>query len=150
MLRILYNKIVKFGKSRKKKGEIFMAKKRILIVDDDGYNKKCEKMINIIEQSDVKYDIALTLEEAISKMFLSKEVQYDAVILDRKFPEREGKKATGKEGDLLLSMMEKNNKNIPVLIHSVGTSMPESQLVANRMNPWEIEKLQHFLVYLVK
>ena len=128
-----------------------MEKKRILIVDDDGYNKKCKVMRSIIEEAGVQYDIALTLEEAIQKLFsMQKEIQYDAIILDRSFPERIGKKATGKEGELLLKMMEKHKKEIPVLIHSTITTLLESELVVSRMSPWEFEKLQHFLDYLVK
>lgn len=125
-----------------------MTKKRILLVDDEGYGKKCEKMRKLIQQFGVKYDVSLTLEDATERLFSVQGTQYDAVILDRSFPKEEGKEATGKEGELLLTMMEKRGKEIPVLVHSIMWNTMESKLVANWMNPWELEKLKHFLNYV--
>lgn len=131
-----------------KRKERIMAKRRIIIVDDDANNKKCEAMRGLIKEFGMQYDVALTLEEAAEKMFSLQGIQYDAVILDRSFPKTKGERATGEAGDLLLAMMERRNQEIPVLIYSIVTSMPESQLVANRISPWDLEGLMHFLNYV--
>lgn len=80
----------------------------------------------------------------------SPKIQYDAIILDQSFPEKEGKKATGREGEKLLEIMEKKNCNLPVLIHSIMLKKPDYSFVFDFMCSWELLKLQKFLDYVVE
>lgn len=125
-----------------------MKKRLILIVDDEGYDYKCEAMREIIESLGMQYDVALTLEEASGKVFSNRKRQYDAIILDKKFPSKEGENPRECEGEVFLTMLEKRQKEIPVLIHSSSASHTKSKLVVNQMSPCELWKLRYFLRFI--
>lgn len=119
--------------------------KRILIVDDEAYNYKCADMESLIKQLGMEYEVALTLEDAIEKLFTSLRVPYDAIILDHCFPEKEGERGIGNEGKRLLEMMAERELNIPVMIHSCLLEKPDYDFVVGYMCSWELLKLRHFL-----
>lgn len=121
-----------------------MATKRILIVDDEGYQWRCEDVRFLIKEAGMQYDIALTLEEVKEKLFTSQET-YDAIMLDHHFPETEEKRATGKEGQLLLDMMEERDCRIPVMMYGIMLQKPHYDFVYDWMCAWDILKLKRFL-----
>lgn len=122
--------------------------RRILIVDDQAYDKKCEPILQVLKEKGLPYDVALNLKE--TKRLLQREIPYDGIVLDKYFPTDGEDKRTDTAADKVLEILEKQHYQGIVLINSWSTmSIPKSKLVFNQMAPWELHKLQHFLDFII-
>lgn len=112
--------------------------KRVIIVGDHDSTKMCR----ILETQGVEYDLAFTFDEACEKVFAKS--SYDGMVLDMNFPKSNGMEPT-RSGKVLLELLEEKKYNIPVLINSTMLNPPKSNLVVERIFPWELQKFEEFL-----
>lgn len=115
---------------------------KILILDDEGYDNKYLKARRFLRENSIQYDIALTLEEGI---ILLKKKNYDAIILDRNFPEKEGEKSNIKSPEKFLMFLKETKKQIPVIVYSVCRENLDESYVKKYMITWNPYTFLNFL-----
>lgn len=118
---------------------------RILIIDDEGYDNKCLKLRQFLKENNIDYDIALNLEDAIGKMFSNKNKDYDAIVLDKHFPEKEGKKADGKAIVKFLQILEEQKIEISVIVYAICFENLNNPYIKKYMMTWNPDMFKDFL-----
>ena len=88
---------------------------RILIVDDN--DLKVRDLISVLEKNNVEYDYANCRIAALQFLLRSKN-QYDGIVLDMQFPNREDEHVDINAGYDFLHELEFRNIDIPVCMHS--------------------------------
>lgn len=115
---------------------------RILIVDDQPGEGKCLRLIKFLKENNIQYSIALNLEEAVKKM---NSENYNCIVLDRYFPEKDGEQANAKAAAKLLKILEEQERDIPVLLYSFLVKNLNSDYIKKYMTAWNPNVFQDFL-----
>lgn len=88
---------------------------RVLIIDDEAYDNKCKWIIDILQERQINYDIALNLKQAYQKI---NEGNIIGIILDGKFPASEEAKEAERLGETLVNKIEEIELKIPIFGNS--------------------------------
>lgn len=115
---------------------------RLLLVDDEIKGGKCRKLLQFLKENQIEYDYVETLDMA--KLVIEKG-NYTKIITDRDFPEKRGKKGTGKEGQELVEFVEEKKKNTKILVFSSMMGEIESPCVFATMRFWNEKLFRDFM-----
>lgn len=88
---------------------------KVLIIDDEAYDNKCRWIIEILEERQIKYEIALNLNQAFEKIIDGNII---GIILDGKFPISEESEKQERLGESVINKIEEMQLKIPVFGNS--------------------------------
>lgn len=88
---------------------------KVLIIDDEAYDNKCRWIIEILEEKQIKYEIALNLNQAFEKIIDGNII---GIILDGKFPISEESEKEERLGESVINKIEEMQLKIPVFGNS--------------------------------